>query len=124
MNWKTFYVYQDGKHYLGKVIAKSITAVDKALKKRYTAAQIKRIQVFEEGKGKGSKRPYMQNAPELIYDRIIEIKAQKGDKSLWPGGLFKHSFKSGSRAQILGNPDGSLTVRSTNGTKLWKKFDY
>ena len=56
-----------------------------------------------------------------IYDRIIEIRAQKGKDSEYPGELFKHRFRRGT--EILGNPDGSLTIRNKKGKRLWRKFE-
>jgi len=59
-----------------------------------------------------------------IYDTLLEIRAKKGPNSLWPGELFKHAFSKKSKAQVLGNPDGSLTIKSAVGKKLWRRFDY
>jgi hypothetical protein len=55
-----------------------------------------------------------------IYDRIIEIRAQKGKDSEYPGERFKHTFGPGS--EILGNPDGSITIRNKKGKRLWRNF--
>lgn len=60
----------------------------------------------------------------LIYDNIEAIEAQKGHNSLWPKEHFKHDFKKGSKAIILGLPDGSLLIKSLNGKRLWKSFRY
>jgi hypothetical protein len=60
--------------------------------------------------------------PVELYDRLLEIRAVKGDKSLWPKERFKHEFSKGAR--VLGNPDGSLTIKSKTGKPLWKHFDY
>ena len=59
-----------------------------------------------------------------IYDTVIEIKAKKGKDSLWPNEYFVHKFKGKSKGVIYGNPDGSITIKSANGTPLWKEFDY
>ena len=48
-----------------------------------------------------------------IYANILEVKAQKRDGSRWV-----HKFKPGSK--IIGNPDGSLSVRSAKGRKLFE----
>lgn len=66
---------------------------------------------------------YKKN-PVKIYDQLIEIKAKKGKGSLWPGERFKHPFKSKSKAAIYGNKDGSLTIKSKTGKRLWDNFDY
>lgn len=60
--------------------------------------------------------------PIEIYGDILAIEAIKGNKSLWPNEKFRHDFKSGSK--IYGLPDGSILIKSTNGKKLWKMFDY
>jgi len=57
-----------------------------------------------------------------IYDRILEIRAQKGPQSLWAGELFKHPFTS--KAKVYGLPDGSILIKSTCGKDLWQQFDY
>lgn len=59
-----------------------------------------------------------------IYDTIEEIKAIKGKESLWPNEPFKHDFKSSSRAAIYGLRDGSILVKSQDGKRLWKNFNY
>lgn len=63
----------------------------------------------------------MKKKAVRIYSDIIEIRAKKGKDSLYPGQLFKHAFKKGS--EILGNPDGSLTIRNKKGKRLWRKFE-
>ena len=65
------------------------------------------------------------NGPVEIYDKIMSIEAQKGQKSNFPKKLFRHDFsKDKTAAKIYGLPDGSLLVKSTRGKKLWKEFDY
>ena len=74
------------------------------------------------------KRKRMENPAghrgEKIYDTVLAIEARKGEESLWPGENFRHEFKVGSGAEVIGNPDGSLTIRSRVGKRLWKKFNY
>ena len=67
-----------------------------------------------------------ENPPHQVelYDQLLEIRAKKGKNSLWPKERFRHSFKAKSKARVLGNPDGSLTIRSSTGKPLWKMFDY
>ncbi len=59
-----------------------------------------------------------------IYDCCLEIKAQKGEDSLWPGELFKHTFDKKSKAAIYGLPNGDILIRSQVGKRLHKKFRY
>lgn len=66
--------------------------------------------------------PVKKGKRTIIYDKITAIQAVKGNKSLWPHEHFEHKFSKG--AEVLGNPDGSLTVKSKNGKRLWKNIDY
>ncbi len=59
----------------------------------------------------------------IIYDKLLGIEARKGHGK-FAGQNFKHDFRSKTDAQVLGNPDGSLTIRSKKGRRLWKKFNY
>jgi hypothetical protein len=61
-----------------------------------------------------------QKKRTVIYSDIIEIRAKKGKDSIYPGQFFKHTFKPGS--EIVGNPDGSITIRNKKGKRLWKEF--
>jgi len=61
--------------------------------------------------------------PVVIYDKLLDISARKGHGK-FAGQNFKHDFKSKTDAMVLGNPDGSLTIRSKKGKRLWKKFNY
>ena len=73
------------------------------------------------------KRKYQTNPRKRgvkIYDTILAIEARKGEDSLWPGEDFRHDFSPKTKAEIIGNPDGSLTIRSKVGKRLWKKFNY
>ena len=54
--------------------------------------------------------------------KVIEIRAQKGKNSNYPGENFKHDFRKKSQVQVIGNPDGSVTLKSKSGKRLWKKF--
>jgi len=67
------------------------------------------------------KNPSSQ--PVVIYDRLLGIEAQKRSGQ-FKGENFRHDFKNKTDAVVLGNPDGSLTIRSTKGKRLWKKFKY
>lgn len=53
-----------------------------------------------------------------------EVKAQKGEESLWPGELFKHSFKKGSKAGVYLKANGDVIIKSLVGKRLWKTFNY
>jgi len=75
-------------------------------------------------KYKSSKKKHVQNPPQtVIYDRLLEIRAQKG-QGKFAGQRFFHNFKHDTSAQVIGNADGSLTIRSTKGKPLWKRFNY
>lgn len=67
------------------------------------------------------KRMRIPRGAVLIYDDIEEIKATKGNNSLWPREKFVHKFtKRGSK--IYGLPDGSLLITGDN--PLWDIFEY
>jgi len=59
-----------------------------------------------------------------IYDNILQIKARKGEDSLWPGELFVHDFSEKSKAAIYGLENGDILIHSHSGKKLHKKFNY
>jgi len=61
--------------------------------------------------------------PVIIYDKLLGIEARKSHGK-FAGENFKHDFKSKTDAIVLGNPDGSLTIRSKKGKRLWKNFEY
>jgi hypothetical protein len=63
------------------------------------------------------------NPPEaqLIYDLILEIKAEKRKHPKWKGERFKHEFSRNTHAQIWGLPDGSLLIKSKKGVPLWRR---
>lgn len=60
----------------------------------------------------------------LIYDRTLKIFAKKGKSSLFPRQKFVHTFSKKHKARIYGNPDGSITIKSSSGKKLWNTFNY
>jgi hypothetical protein len=66
----------------------------------------------------------LPNGAVKIYDHCLEIKAQKGEDSLWPGELFVHKFSKKSKASIYGLPNGDILIRSQVGKRLHKKFRY
>ena len=66
----------------------------------------------------------MKHRSVKIYDQLEAIEARKGDESLWPNEPFRHNFKGKTAAEVWGNPDGSLTIRSKTGKRLWKNFKY
>lgn len=68
--------------------------------------------------------PVKKGKRTIIYDKITAIEATKGDKSLWPKEDFRHSFKNNSAAEVLGNPDGSILIKSKKGKRLWKSIEY
>ena len=55
--------------------------------------------------------------PVVIYDKCLRIIAKKGGSSLYKGKTFYHNFHS--NPVILGMPDGSLSIRSRTGKRLW-----
>ncbi len=73
---------------------------------------------------KATRRAVERNPKSvIIYDKLLGIEARKGHGK-FSGQNFKHDFKDKTDAVVLGNPDGSLTIRSKKGKRLWKKFDY
>ncbi len=75
--------------------------------------------------GWGSRKKNIKHNPpgELIYDRLLEIHAQK-QHGKFKGENFVHNFKKNTDAVVIGNKDGSLTIKSKKGKRLWKKFNY
>ncbi len=74
-------------------------------------------------KGAMIDNPAKQKAVK-IYDSILQIKARKGDDSLWPGELFVHDFAEKSKAAIYGLENGDILIHSHSGKRLHKKFSY
>lgn len=67
---------------------------------------------------------YKSNPPStLIYDKLLTIDAYKGHGK-FKGKKFYHDFKHDTDAVVIGNPDGSLTIKSKKGKKLWRNFNY
>ena len=71
--------------------------------------------------------PEIRNKPNpqpiIIYDKLLGIEARKSHGK-FKGQNFKHDFKSKTDAMVLGNPDGSLTIKSKKGKRLWRNFNY
>lgn len=65
-----------------------------------------------------------------IYDRVEEIRAQKGDGSLWPKERYKHPFKPGVLCLGVRKSGwyylkaGEIILRSKQNRRLWKTFTY
>lgn len=59
----------------------------------------------------------------LIYDKLLTIEAHKSHGK-FKGQNFYHDFKRDTDAVVMGNPDGSLTIRSKKGKRLWRRFKY
>jgi len=59
----------------------------------------------------------------IIYDRLLGIEARKSHGK-FKGQNFFHDFKKDTGTMVVGNPDGSLTIRSNKGKRLWKRFNY
>ena len=59
--------------------------------------------------------------PVEIYNRVLRVEAEKGPGHLCDAGCkaaghrYYHDFKKGSKARIVGEPDGS--IRITAGRK-------
>lgn len=73
--------------------------------------------LYKSGNG-GRKVP---RGAVLIYDDIEEIRARKGNNSLWPNDYFKHKFTN-RKGKIYGLKDGSLLIVAPH--PLWDIFDY
>jgi hypothetical protein len=65
-------------------------------------------------------RPNPPKGSIRLYKNVLEIRAEKGEESNWPGELFKHKFDEG--AELFGCPDGSLRIIGKK--PLWKIFEY
>ncbi len=72
-------------------------------------------------KRKLKKNPVHKSA--IIYDKLLTIEARK-EHGKFKGQNFYHDFKKDTDAVVMGNPDGSLTIRSKKGKPLWKRFNY
>ena len=86
----------------------------------------KRIYTFEQWRSKPiSKRHFGNPAKKstIIYDKLLGIEARKSHGK-FKGQNFFHDFKKNTDAMVVGNPDGSLTIKSSKGKRLWKKFKY
>jgi hypothetical protein len=75
------------------------------------------------------KNPYdssMSNKPMthgLIYGSVLAIEAQKNKNSKWGKEKFRHDFSS-KDAEIIGQKDGSILIKSRSGKRLWKSIRY
>ena len=58
----------------------------------------------------------------VILNSVKKIFATKGEKSWWPGEKFKHISKF--RNIMTTTKDGRYIIKSNNGKRLWKMFDY
>ena len=56
--------------------------------------------------------------PIVIYDKVLEIYAQKGINSNYPKQKFVHKFKT--PVIMLGLPDGSILLKSKLGKRIWE----
>lgn len=56
------------------------------------------------------------NKPRVIYGKCLALYAQK-TSGQYAGQRFKHTFKN--PVVVIGNPDGSVLLKSTVGKKLW-----
>lgn len=72
-------------------------------------------------RAKVKKNPSSQ--PTLIYDKLLGIEARKGHGK-FKGENFRHDFKHDTDAVVMGLPSGDLLIKSKNGKRLWKKFNY
>lgn len=101
-------------HWAGKKHVHIANLINKKYGLNLTVVDIRRI-VF------GQKNPVSQ--PTLIYDKLLGIEARK-QHGKFKGENFRHDFKHDTDAVVMGNPDGSLTIRSKKGKRLWKRFNY
>lgn len=101
-------------HWAGKKHVHITNLINKKYGLNLTVANIRKI-VF------GQKNPSSQST--LIYDKLLGIEARK-QHGKFKGENFRHDFKHDTDAVVMGNPDGSLTIRSKKGKRLWKKFNY
>jgi hypothetical protein len=67
-----------------------------------------------------SMRPNPGRSRQLIYGRVLEVRAQKTSHPHYKGQFFKHAFSKKSGVIMEGNPDGTITMRSRTGKRLWK----
>lgn len=82
----------------------------------------KMVERWYQGKLQGEairarKNPIaIYNKPRVIYGRCLALYAQK-TSGPYAGQRFKHTFKN--PVLVIGNPDGSVLLKSTVGKKLW-----
>lgn len=79
----------------------------------YTTKKQLSIHRFEQH---GIKKKNPPRSGSTIYQRALEIKAWSRDK-----GFRVHKFSPKSEVRIIGNADGSITLRSAKGLKLYAK---
>lgn len=85
----------------------------------YLFKKKKKKRILSNPKFKKAKR---RKSEVKIYDNVLEIKAQKGENSLWPKENFKHKFSKKHKAGVYGQKDGSLVIRGD--VPFWKTFEY
>lgn len=86
------------------------SAEAKAWAKKMQAARKKRRGTPKDN----PSRIYSGTIKGVIYNRIIEIRAEK---TVYKPGLYKHPFHC--EAQVLAMDNGDLLIRSVDGTPLW-----
>jgi hypothetical protein len=85
---------------------------------KFSTSELREIYAFNKAETKYKRNP---GKGTTIYKKVLEIRATQNQSDGIPrSDRFVHKFTSPVRA--IGNSDGSVTLKSKHGKKLWKRF--